>query len=282
MTELPILRKGTETFRPRARLVSVLGEQLIRDATVGLLELVKNGYDADANHVTVKLLSLSNPNETVVVVEDDGCGMDLDTILYKWLEPATGHKEEAKKREERTLKGRLPLGEKGVGRFAAHKLGHELKLISRARNEDGTLNNVEVVVKIPWDKFDDPNVYLSNVRINYEERFPQHFIDCSGTYMEMRQARSKWNKRDVERVSRMLRRLMSPFKTPESFSVALKCPDFPQYENLDATELLNTAHARMSFLVDEYGIAQYEYSFHLPPYPSRTLKPQEQRSSQRD
>ncbi len=25
----------------------------------------------------------------------DGYGMDLDTLLYKWLEPATGHKEEA-------------------------------------------------------------------------------------------------------------------------------------------------------------------------------------------
>ena len=39
---------GQAKFRPKARLVSILGEHLIRDGTVGILELVKNGYDADA------------------------------------------------------------------------------------------------------------------------------------------------------------------------------------------------------------------------------------------
>ncbi len=272
MPEFTELRQGKQTFRPRARLVSVLGEQLIRDATVGLLELVKNGYDADANRVTVKLLNLSDQEKTVIIVEDDGYGMDLDTILYKWLEPATGHKEEAKKREERTPKGRLPLGEKGVGRFAAHKLGRELTLVSRARKDDGTLNDVEVVVKIPWDKFENPNAYLSDIQIDYVERTPHHFIDRSGTYMEMRRARSQWNRRDVERVSRTLRRLMSPFKTPESFSVSLECPDFPKYENLDAGELLKTAHAELIVIVDESGVAEYEYRFNLPPYQTRTEK----------
>lgn len=272
MSESTELRQGKQTFRPRARLVSVLGEQLIRDATVGLLELVKNGYDADANHVTVKLLNLSDPEKTVVIVEDDGYGMDLDTILYKWLEPATGHKEEAKKREERTPKGRLPLGEKGVGRFAAHKLGHDLTLISRARNKNGALSNVEVVVNIPWDQFENPNAYLSDIQVDYAERTPQHFIDQSGTYMEMRRARSQWNRRDVERVSRTLRRLMSPFKTPESFGVSLECPDFPKYENLDAGELLKSAHAELIVIVDESGIAEYEYRFNLPPYQTRAEK----------
>ena len=40
-------------FRPRARLVSVLGEHLISDQAVGLVELVKNAYDADATEVEV-------------------------------------------------------------------------------------------------------------------------------------------------------------------------------------------------------------------------------------
>lgn len=275
MTESRTLRKGTETFRPRARLVSVLGEQLIRDATVGLLELVKNGYDADADNVTVKLLNLANLKDTVIIVEDDGYGMDLDTVLYKWLEPATGHKEEAKKRAERTPRGRLPLGEKGVGRFAAHKLGRYLTLISRARSDEGKLASVEVVVQIDWDKFDDPNVYLSEIGVSYEERTPQHFIQHSGTLLEIKESKSSWKKKDVEKVSLTLRRLMSPFRPPGSFTVFLICPEYPQYENLDASELLKTAHAQMSVLVDERGIAQYEYNFHLDPYPSRVIDSQE-------
>lgn len=272
MTEVTELRKGTETFRPRARLVSVLGDQLIRDATVGLLELVKNGYDADANNVTVKLLNLADLEETTIVVEDDGYGMDLDTILYKWLEPATGHKEKAKEQEVRTPKGRLPLGEKGVGRFAAHKLGRKLRLISRPRNDGGKLAETEVIVRINWDDFDKSDKYLSEIGVNYEERVPEYFLNHSGTYLEMNQARSQWAKRDVERVSRTLRRLMSPFRTPESFGVTLECPDYPQYENLDAGELLNTAHAELIVVVDESGYAEYEYYFQLPPYPNRSEK----------
>lgn len=269
MTDSSTLRKGTETFRPRARLVSVLGDQLIRDATVGLLELVKNGYDAAADHVTVKLLNLADSKTTTIIVEDDGDGMDLDTVLYKWLEPATGHKEEDKKDNKRNRKGRLPLGEKGVGRFAAHKLGKELTLISRARNEQGKINDTEVVVNINWEDFEKPDKYLHEIGVTYEERIPEHFLTGSGTYMEMRQARLLWKKQDVERVSRALRRLMSPFKTPHAFSVSLHCPEFPQLVNLDTSELLNTAHAHILIFVDEFGKAEYEYEFKLPPYPTR-------------
>jgi signal transduction histidine kinase len=285
MANSTTLRKGTETFRPRARLVSVLGEQLIRDATVGLLELVKNGYDADADNVTVKLLNLTNPAETTIIVEDDGYGMDLDTVLYKWLEPATGHKEATKAREQRTPKGRLPLGEKGVGRFAAHKLGRYLTLISRARDEKDVLSDSEVVITINWDKFDDPGVYLSDVPIEYEVRKPQHFTNNSGTFMAMRDtrpsadeedglrhARSPWKETDVSRVSRALRRLMSPFHTPQSFSVKLVCPEYSKYEDLDPGELLKTAHAQMTVTIDENGIADYEYKFTLQPYPSRSVE----------
>lgn len=269
MSEHTELRKGTETFRPRARLVSVLGEQLIRDATVGLLELVKNGYDADANHVSVCLLNLADPEQTVITVEDDGAGMDLETVLRRWLEPATGHKEEAKKRAERTPRGRLPLGEKGVGRFAAHKLGRQLTLISRSRNVKAELSDVEVVVQIDWDQFDDPDAYLSDIGVAYQERIPQLFLDRSGTYLEMRSTRSRWSRRDVERVSQSLRRLMSPFRTPEAFSIALHCPEYPQYENLDAGEILKSAHAEMIVVVDESGVAEYDYRFSLLPYPER-------------
>ena len=66
---------------------------------------------------------------------------------------------------------------------------------------------------------------------------------------------------------------MSPFRTPEAFSVALHCPEFPQYENLDAGEILKSAHAEMIVVVDESGVAEYEYQFSLPPYPERGEKP---------
>src|SRR5947207_3997984 len=84
---------GTEPFRPYARLVSILGDQLITSKWVGVIELVKNCYDADANDVFVRFLNFGIVGESPVIeIEDDGDGMNLDTIRNVWMKPATPHK----------------------------------------------------------------------------------------------------------------------------------------------------------------------------------------------
>lgn len=101
-------------FRPRARLVSILGEHLISDQAVGLVELVKNAYDADVTEVEVELLDLGRPENTTVAISDNGCGMTMDDVRTKWLSPAVDHKERDKRENRRTPLGRLPIGEKGA------------------------------------------------------------------------------------------------------------------------------------------------------------------------
>src|SRR5947209_5212653 len=110
-------------FRPKARLVSILGEHLISDQAVGLIELVKNAYDADATEVEVQLLDLAAPEKTTVIVRDNGFGMTISDIEGKWLSPAIDHKERDKRANRRTPMQRLPIGEKGVGRFAVQQIG---------------------------------------------------------------------------------------------------------------------------------------------------------------
>src|SRR5438874_5121056 len=141
-------------FRPRARLVSILGEHLISDQAVGLIELVKNAYDADATEVKVQLLGLANPETTTVIVSDNGTGMTIADIETKWLSPAVDHKERDKRENRRTRLGRLPIGEKGVGRFAVHQIGRRLELVTRAAESP------EIVVPLDWDRFDSGDSYL--------------------------------------------------------------------------------------------------------------------------
>lgn len=50
-------------FRPRARLPVLLGEQLITNEVIAMVELAKNSYDADANNVEVVLTDLEKPDE---------------------------------------------------------------------------------------------------------------------------------------------------------------------------------------------------------------------------
>lgn len=261
-----LLAEGKKSFEPRARLVSVLGEQLIRDETVGLLELVKNSYDADASEVQVRIVGTKRLETTQVVISDDGCGMDKETILGRWFEPATGEKEQEKKQGVRTPKfKRLPLGEKGVGRFAAHRLGRNLLLISRIEGAPS-----EVEVKVDWDDFEAREKYLRDVAAPWQQRGPTFFTgNKHGTYLLMSHARSPWTENEIKKVANSLKRLMSPFHPPKDFRVILSCPDFPKYEDLDPGDLLKRSHAQFYGVVDEHGKLDFEYDFNLPGYPRR-------------
>ena len=46
----------TLKIRPYARLLTMLGEQLIKNEQIALAELIKNSYDADAEWVKVRFV----------------------------------------------------------------------------------------------------------------------------------------------------------------------------------------------------------------------------------
>ena len=48
-----------------------LGEELNPNVDQGILELVKNSYDADAKHCTVELINTSQPGGRIEVRDDD-------------------------------------------------------------------------------------------------------------------------------------------------------------------------------------------------------------------
>ena len=133
------------TFRPRAELLLQLGEQLIKNESIALIELIKNSYDADANLVEVEMKDINSPILGEIRIKDDGFGMTKDTIENIWLEPGNTHKKDMVNQGKRTPKGRLPIGEKGIGRFGVYKLGHEIVVITRAKNSS------EVLVEMDWD-----------------------------------------------------------------------------------------------------------------------------------
>lgn len=67
------------TIRPFARLLTMLGDQLIKNEQIAVIELIKNAYDADADWVKVSFEgfteSLNITSESRIIIEDNGCGM---------------------------------------------------------------------------------------------------------------------------------------------------------------------------------------------------------------
>lgn len=183
------MAKQKKSFVPKARLIQILGEYLIKDATVGLLELIKNSYDADATAVSIEMYNL-NQKTAKIIIRDNGSGMDDDTFLNKWMNPATGHKEKQKVSKNRTALERLPLGEKGVGRFATQQIGDNLKMISKVKN-----SKEELVAEVDWTLFEDSDEDLSKVEIEYYKQPPEFFSSAenqSGTILEITGLKSAW------------------------------------------------------------------------------------------
>jgi signal transduction histidine kinase len=218
-----ISKSGTAKMRPRARLIGLIGDELISDEPVALVELVKNAYDADADKVIVKFQG-ENPNKPdKVVVTDDGSGMSLDTVLNSWFEPGTI----AKRKEDKSPgKGRLYQGAKGIGRFASARLAEFLFLESKLPKE-----KEGVFVLLEWGKFDEDS-YLDEISVEYEVR---HIPDLKhGTRLTLERLRKEWTTDDYEELHTRLSRLISPFNEVKDFEVELEIPARPELSGLVA------------------------------------------------
>lgn len=251
------IRSDTFAFKPRARMLVLLGDQLIRDAGIAVFELVKNSYDADATNVRVLLDHVSQPHYGKIIVEDDGCGMDWEQVVNVWLEPGTDYRQQQKLAGYRTPRfNRLPLGEKGVGRFAAHKLGKRIILISRK------LGSPEVVVTIDWNAVSSTR-YLSDTSVQVSEREPVHFIrENTGTRIEISDLNEEIGRGTIRQIYRAITSVCSPFRSPNEFSATLRLiPDDNSLSGLATIEkVLELAPYRATCLIDK-GTLTYDYDF---------------------
>lgn len=252
-------------FRPRARLLSLLGEQLIDNARLAVFEMVKNAYDADANHVTV---AFEHPDETSgsIIVEDDGSGMTLQILRDVWLEPGADLREIQRRDGVRSPKyHRLPLGEKGVGRFAAHKLGNEIKLWTRA--EDGP----ELHVAVNWNEQIDRR-YMDETEVEILQTESEHFADGqTGTRIQIDSLREEWTRGDVRRLWRNVTSISGPFSTKDDFDVTLKIVGPQNWVKglKEVGDILDSALWKYDFRFDSDG---YDWSYEFRPPRAMPIK----------
>ncbi len=249
-------------FKPRARLMSQLGEQLIKDENIAVLELIKNSYDADAKKVKITMKNLEDNNNGVIIIEDNGDGMSFDTVKNCWMEPGTDNKEKKLKemieKNVRSKLNRLPMGEKGIGRFGVHKLGNKITLITKASNSK------EVYLEIDWTKFESSQ-YLSEVPIEVLERdSSQKFLDntSTGTKIIIEKLKVNWTRGKVRNLYRSINSLNSPFKSIDSFNIIFDIDNMEWLKGLiEYDEIKDYSLFKATIMLSGNKIRDYEYNF---------------------
>ena len=246
-----------QPFRPRARVLQLLGDELIGSPRLAVFELVKNAYDADADRVVVRL-ELGPEADPAITVVDDGEGMTLDLLKSVWLVPGDDHRRRQRDASRRSRRHhRLPLGEKGLGRFAVHKLGNRIRLTTRAHESD------ECVVDVDWNEL-IAKPFLDEAPVKIEVRPPEVFTEGrTGTRIEIRELRDPpWSRREVRGLCNQITSICSPFEQPGEFRATLEVPGNEQWiEDLpDFAAILDRAIWRFSFRLDA-GRLDCRYDF---------------------
>lgn len=210
-TTLPPLDKGTLTFSIESRIIRELGERLVKQPEVAVVELIKNAYDADATICSVTY----DPAREVRVV-DDGHGMTLDEFKTSWMRIGTsakvGHLSSPRF-------GRRITGEKGIGRFAVRFLGRILALETVADDEKRGFRTL-LTATFDWEMF-DRNEDLGRVTVPYElyRADPRRSTGTTLTITELRESARSINLQRIRTASisvvnpfRPLMRDNSPFR----------------------------------------------------------------------
>ena len=209
-------------FDINPHVIRQLGAELVTDHTTALMELVKNSYDADADYVKITIntkdvledQNLFYPNKKgYIIVEDNGFGMDEDTIINSWLVISFSNKRAINGVKPPTPKGRTPLGDKGLGRLSTQRLAQVCEIYTKKEG------STALHVGFDWNNFDAVNK-LQDVTVNYNET---NLNLSHGTKLVLTGLNDTdyWRGKNLESFKSLICKLISPYKKLRPFNVYL-------------------------------------------------------------
>jgi signal transduction histidine kinase len=263
-------------FDIHASVVLQLGESLISDVAQALAELVKNAYDADANSAKVIVNTETRPEGSYykdaigyITIEDDGIGMDEDTITRGWLTVSNSPKREMKRMGLTTKRGRTPLGDKGLGRLSAQRLAANVEIFTRPSGSP-----IEYHVAFSWNSFSQENISLTQVPVFFEELLPQRDAGTKIVLSDLKDV-DAWKGKALTDLQSNLSQLISPYKEIRDFMVVAIINGIPLNLAEYSTSFKNAAILNYKFEFDEAdlqikGKAKLEFF-----RPANNLSPEE-------
>ncbi|MBN2157905.1 MAG: ATP-binding protein [Spirochaetes bacterium] len=105
-----------------------LAEGLYSSVAAVITETVANAWDADATEVKIDF----NVSDDLIVITDNGDGMDVDAINDHYLRVGYHRREEG----DTTKRGRKIMGRKGIGKLSLFSIADSVEIWSRAEDKD--------------------------------------------------------------------------------------------------------------------------------------------------
>ncbi len=251
-------RIGSVAFSVSARLALQLGRESISNSTTAIIELVKNAYDADAEHVRIEFHNLGG-NDPIMVIEDDGCGMVFNELRRNWLMIGTSNKLTACTSPK---KGRILTGEKGLGRLGLDRLCR--KTIVQFFSDEKE-HGVELV--LDWSKYERRDLRLERVKhqcfsiaksvahpVSGKMRTIAH-----GTRLVLSGLKDPWTPKQLADLRQELLLLISPFAGIRDFSITLESGlSRPEIDGpISSTRMLAGAEWRLVARIDAGNRVRY-------------------------
>lgn len=251
--ELAKLDEDNVRFSIDAGIIDRLGKELVARHETAVSELIKNAYDADARKVKLTFIN-SSEQGGIIVLNDDGAGMTKNQLVNGFMRLASSEKVHY---PFSPIYSRKRAGQKGIGRFAAQRLGKKLTITTQTEDSEKALE-----VTINWDDFkNDNDLMFINNKIEYKDRIPKKI---SGTRLVIRELRDKWTEAQIKRVYRYASEILQPFplakvklKTEDpGFKLICKRKegDYSEIIASDNTMFFEHALAEIKGYVDDDGL----------------------------
>lgn len=192
---------STINFSVASALFRELGERLVGKPHIALAELVKNSYDADATHVTIRF------NADRIEVVDNGHGMNFEDFKNFWMRIGSPHKQT--QRFSRTLL-RPMTGSKGVGRLAVQFLARQLELRTVSADDPGS----QLTATVDWDEAVEAGDLTQAVARYTQTAATTTFPGAKphGTEIILTRLNQKWTPEELESLAQEIWTLQPPFR----------------------------------------------------------------------
>jgi signal transduction histidine kinase len=219
-------------FKTNTLLKNLIGKDLINDDNIGIIELVKNSYDAGSDHVRLKFESSSPNHASRIIISDNGIGMNEEDIIDKWLNVAYSEKKFSSLEP-----GAFLAGNKGVGRFSCDRLGAMLDMVTKTKKGDF------LHLQINWEDFEiegDKNLTLQEIDVALDVIdepkvqeltgiIPKH----QGTILIISKLRSEWKRDELISLKRDLEKFINPNQlfTDKKFEIEIDAEEFKEKDS---------------------------------------------------